>query len=96
MAMEYTRLVTDDEEAAILYYVPRGVKAHLDELIDAGLGHTLASYAAVAAKVVEAEAVAMKAKYEKLEKADKDIVDAALAKASVAVEPGDVEPMEGP
>jgi hypothetical protein len=45
-------------------------------------------------KVVEAEKLAIVAKYDKLEKADKDTVDALLAKVAVAVEPGDVEPME--
>jgi hypothetical protein len=94
MAFEYTRTITTGEEAAILYYVPRGVKAHLDELIDAGLGHTLSSYAAVAVKAVETEKLEMVAKYDKLEKADKDAVDVLLAKAAVAVEPGDTEPME--
>jgi hypothetical protein len=93
MAVEYTRTITDAEEAAILYYVPRGVKAHLDELIDAGLGHTLSSYAAVAVKVVEAEKLAIVAKYDKLEKADKDTVDALLAKVSAAEAPVE-EPME--
>lgn len=93
MAIEYRRTITDEEIAALAYY-GTDAQTECDRLIATGLAHSVTSYAAISAKTVVEEAVALKTKIDKLEKADKDAVEAILAKVSVSEVPNS-EPMEG-
>lgn len=84
MSYNYTRVVTDEEEAAINYYVPEGVKKELDFLIDTGIAHTLNSYRNIIAKEAE-EVVAAKLSEYKVIKPTYDKIEALKAEEAKIV-----------
>jgi hypothetical protein len=93
---EYTIVLTKEQDEAGIYLLgsTEAVGRELQSICESTMGPWVLKYNADAAKATATAATELKSKYDSLDKAKKDTIDAILATAVQA--PGNEEPLEDP